>query len=164
MEAKKEPVTAAETETKEPEKTFTQSQVDAIISERLARQSERYADYEDLKKKAAAWDKAEEENKSELQKATEKAAQLEAELAKMQKRDEVRKIREKVADEKGVPIKALSGETEEECQAQADIILNFANSKAGYPDVPDGGEAKHDHGKRNTRDQFAEITDKALSR
>ena len=64
-------------------KTFTQEEVNAIIGERLARQAEKYADYEDLKTKAAEYDRQQEESKTELQKAQEKSAKLQAKVDSM---------------------------------------------------------------------------------
>lgn len=53
-------------------KTFTQEEVDNIVSSRLKREGAKYADYEELKAKASKFDEMEEANKSELQKANEK--------------------------------------------------------------------------------------------
>ncbi|MBQ3979969.1 MAG: phage capsid protein, partial [Lachnospiraceae bacterium] len=78
----------------EPERTFTQSEMDAIIRDRLKREREKYADYDALKEKAGRFDAAEEAQKSELQKATERADALQAQLDSMLKADNVRKIRE----------------------------------------------------------------------
>ena len=50
-------------------KTFTQDEVNRIVAERV----KRYANYEELKQKAEQFDKLEEEGKSELQKALDKA-------------------------------------------------------------------------------------------
>ncbi len=62
------------------EKTFTQTELDAIIGDRLARERQKYGDYDSLKAKAAEYDKTQEASKSELQKATEKAGALQKEL------------------------------------------------------------------------------------
>ena len=102
----------------EPERTFTQSEMDAIIRDRLKREREKYADYDALKEKAGRFDAAEEAQKSELQKATERADALQAQLDSMLKADNVRKIREKVAHETGVPATLLNAEDEETCKAQ----------------------------------------------
>lgn len=65
------------------DRTFTPEQqqiVDKIVQERLARaKTAPPADYEDLKAKAAKLDEFEAKNKSELEKANERAAQLERE-------------------------------------------------------------------------------------
>lgn len=146
--------------TQETEKTFTQSQMDAIISDRLARERGKYADYEDLKSKAAQFDEAQEKGKTELQKATEKAAALQAQVDAFTRADELRKIRTKVSTDTGVPADLLSGETEEDCTAQAKRILEFAKP-AAYPSVKDGGSpANKPTG--STRQQFAEWFESAV--
>lgn len=68
------------TETGKPEeRTFTQSELDAIIADRVKREREKYTDYADLKKKAEAYAAYEEAQKTELQKAQEAAQQFQAE-------------------------------------------------------------------------------------
>lgn len=73
-------------------------------------------------------DEIEEANKSELQKATERANNLEAELNGLKKAEEVRLMRENVAKETGVPSSLLNGDTEESCKAQAEAIKAYAAS------------------------------------
>ena len=136
----------------EPERTFTQSEMDAIIKDRLRREHEKYADYDALKDKATKFDAQEEASKSDLQKATERADALQAQLDQMLKADGIRKVREKVAQQTGVPALLLSGETEEICAEQAKAILEFA--KPAYPNVKDGGEIHQKIGGEKTRDQF----------
>jgi uncharacterized membrane protein YdfJ with MMPL/SSD domain len=140
------------------EKTFTQSELNAIIADRLSKVTEKYADYDDLKTKAQKYDEAEEASKSELQKATEARDALQAELEGYKKADAIRQVRDKVATEKGLPANLLTAETEEECAAQADAILSFAQ-KPDYPTVKDGGEVINT-GKKTTRDQFADWMNK----
>lgn len=140
------------------EKTFTQDEVNGIVAQRLAKEQEKYADYETLKDKAQKFDEAEEAQKSELQKVTEARDALQAELDGMKKADSIRTIRETVANEKGVPASLLTAETEDECKAQADAILSFAK-KPDYPIVSDGGEVIST-GKKTTRDQFADWMNK----
>ena len=152
-------VTTQETAPAEEQtRTFTQDELNAIVGKRLAEEKGKYADYEELKKKAAAFDEAEEAQKSELQKATERADQLQSQLDKMLKADEIRKVREKVAAETGVPAGLLSGEDEETCKAQADGILSFATSSkpSAYPVIKDGGEVKHANAPATSEDQFKE--------
>lgn len=134
-------------------KTFTQAELDKIVSERLTRDRAKYADYEELKVKAEKFDKMDEANKSELQKAIERADALESELNSLKKAAEVRELRERVATAAGVPASLLTGEDEETCKAQAKSILEFA--KPAYPKVKDGGEPINTKGKSN-RDMFAD--------
>ncbi len=150
-----------ETTTEAVEKTFTQSELDQIIGERLKREREKFTDYEALKEKAAKFDQIEEDAKTELQKATERAEKLEAELSAMKHTEEVRTIREAVATQYGVPASVLSGESEETCTEQAKAILEFKLSTP-YPNVKDGGEIQNTI-KGTTRQQFAEWASAALN-
>ena len=65
-----------ETTAEEPERTFTQTELDAIVRDRLQREHNKYADFETYKEKAEKYDAAEEAQKSELQKVTERADTL----------------------------------------------------------------------------------------
>jgi len=137
-------------------KTFTQEEVNAIIADRLKRESTKYSDYESLKAKASKFDEMEEANKSELQKATEKADALQKKLDDMTRNNSVREIRDKIASETGVPAYLLTGESEESCRSQADAILQFAQKPNPYPTVKDGGEIQHNNTKKTAQDQFAD--------
>lgn len=132
--------------------TFTQEDVDKIVQERLSRERAKYADYEDLKKKASAFDEAEEASKTELQKATERAAALQTELDRLTHEAEVKNVRDQVAQSTGIPVTLLTGTTEDECKAQADAIAAYAKT-ASYPDVKDAGTKTVS---TQTRDQFAD--------
>ena len=136
-----------------PEKTFTQADVDRIVTNRLAK----YSDYDTLKAKAEKFDAAEEANKSELEKALEKANKLQTELDDLHKRDEVRAVRDEVSQTTGVPASLLTGSTKEECEAQAKAIAEFKAQTApsAYPSVKDGGDPQLNV-KKSTRDQFAD--------
>lgn len=135
------------------ERTFTQAELNAIIQKRLGEVTAKYGNYEELKEKAQKFDEIEDRAKTELQKATERADALQKELDGMKRADSVRKIREEVSRETGVPANLLNGETKEDCEAQAKAILSFAKPGA-YPKVKDGGEVRPT-GSGKTRDQFA---------
>lgn len=135
------------------EKTFTQQELDSIIADRLTRERSKYADYDALKEKAAKFDEIDQANKTELQKATEKAAELQQELDSMKAAKALQEMREKVAKETGIPSNLLTAGTLEECQAQAQAIKEYAGPK--YPKVKDHGEIRGS-AKQTTRQQFAE--------
>ena len=136
--------------TPEPQTTFTQDDVNRIVAKRVAK----YADYDELKQKAAKFDEQVEAGKSELQKATEKANSLQAELDALKKAESLRTMREEVANAKGVPARLLTGKTAEECEAQAAEMIAWAQkSNSGYPKVPDGGDPVSS---KPAREQFAE--------
>lgn len=136
------------------EKTFTQSELNAIIADRISEVQQKYGDYDDLKVKAAKFDEAEEASKSELQRITESRDALQAELDKMKRDAAVRAARDKVAESKGVPAHLLTADTEEDCNAQADAILAF-KSQQEYPKVKDGGESIPPT-KKSAQDSFKE--------
>ena len=140
-------------------RTFTQEEVNAIVGKRLAEEKGKYSDYEEIKAKAAKFDEAEEANKSELQKATERANNLEAELNGMKKAEEIRQMKEKIANETGIPANLINGTTEEECKAQAEAIKAFA-TPSGYPKLKDGGEIPKPTG--TAKEQFADFMSQIL--
>ena len=141
-------------ETTHEEVKFTQTDIDRIVQDRLAREREKYVDYDALKEKAAKLDEIEEASKSELQKATERAAALQGELDALKNAEKLRLMREKVAKDTGVPATLLTGDSEDACKTHAKQILEFSRP-AGYPNIRDGGEVRTS-AKKETRDSFAE--------
>ena len=142
-----------QTVTEEP-KTFTQEEVNGIVAERLSRDRQKFADYETLKKKAEEFDKLQEANKTELEKANERAKALEAELNTIKQAQAVQEMRSKVSAQTGVPTNLLTANSEEECFEQAKAIKEFATPQS-YPVVNDGGEV-NGNVTTSTRNQFAE--------
>ena len=114
------------------DKTFTQAEMDSIIEGRLARERQKYVDYDDLKEKASKYDEYQAQNKTELQKEKEKSDALQAKLSALEKKDTVRQVREKTAKDTGVPVELLTGEDEETCKKQSEAIMKFAKPKS-YP-------------------------------
>jgi DNA-nicking Smr family endonuclease len=145
----------------EEPRTFTQEELDRIGGERLQRERAKYADFEALKEKASKFDQIEEQSKSELQKVTERADALQKELDGMKKADAIRLVRESVAQETGVPVNLLHGETKEECEEMAKAILSYAKP-SGYPQVRDGGEVRNTTG-GSTREKFKEWFDSNIN-
>lgn len=96
-----------------------------------------------------------------LEKATRRVADLEAELNGVRAAEKLRVLREAIAGETGVPASLLTGETEDDCKAQAEAILAFARPSA-YPTVPDGGEIHMPAGS-STRDQFSDWLQEKLN-
>ena len=141
------------------EKTFTQEELNAIVADRLSREKAKYEGFDELKAKAEKYDELEEANKSELQKASERVASLEAELESVRKNEEIRAIRDKVATETGVPANLLTADTEEACTEQANAIKEYATPT--YPNVRDAGELTGTS-KVDTRTQFAQWAEQAF--
>ena len=147
----------ATTPDKPEEKKFTQEEVNSFFNKRYGELMAKVNEYEE---KAKKFDEMEEANKTELQKALEKAEKLETELSGLKKAESIREIREEVAKETGIPAHLLTGATEEECKAQAAAIADYAKP-APYPAVKDAGEV-NDVGKVTTRQQFAEWSNKVF--
>lgn len=116
-------------------KTFTQEQVDSIVKDRLARaKATPPADYEELKKKAAEWDKVQEAQKSDLERATARAERAEKELAAAKEEIARAALVSKVSKDTGVPAELLHGSTEEELAASAEAVATYARAqRPGYP-------------------------------
>lgn len=141
-------------QTQTEEKTFTQAELDAVVKDRLKREREKYADYDAVKAKATKLDEIEAANKSELEKANEKAAKLEAELNGIKKAAELREMREKIATENNIPANLLTGTSEEECKAQVESIKGLLSANGIPTSVSDGGEPNHS-GKVSNQTVFA---------
>ena len=95
-----------------------------------------------------------------LQEAIDRANGLQSELDSMKAAETLRLTREEVAKSIGVPAHLLTAETKEECEAQAQQILEFAKPSK-YPSVPDGGEPIGNP-QKTTRDQFAEYFNEVI--
>lgn len=125
----------------EPEKTFTQAEMDAIIGDRLKRERAKYADYEELKTKATAFDEAQEAGKSELQKAVEERDRYKAQLDQYAEEKAHAEQVAKVAAETGVDaalLARMSGDVEE----NAAFLKRQAEAQPKYGAVHDAGEVK----------------------
>lgn len=121
-EGKKEEPQASSTQ----EKTFTQAELDRVVSDRLDRERKKYPDYNDLKTKASQFDELQDENKSEMEKLTGKVTSLSDE----NKSTKAENLRLRVALSKGLTgdkadlADRLRGNTQEELEADADKLLS----------------------------------------
>lgn len=94
-----------------PDQTFTQAELDRIVSERLQRERAKFADYDDLKAKAA-------------EKVT--IEERVADIERAARASEERALRAEVANAKGLTpsqAKRLVGSTREELEADAAELL-----------------------------------------
>ena len=99
----------------------TQEELDKVIGARLAREREKFADYDDLK--AAA---------SKLADAEARIAQIDAQAA-------LDKIRNDVAQEAGVPADLLRGSTKDELAAHASALAEALKARPSVPVIPTQG-------------------------
>ena len=126
--------TSQDTQTQEPEKTFTQAEVNSFLKREEEKIKAKYADYADLQAKAA---------------------KLKAELDGIKQAAALREMREKIATDNNIPVELLTGATEEECTKQVETIKTLLNAQGIPTAVRDGGEVVNT-GKLSTRTQFAQ--------
>lgn len=124
---------AAETskpQTEQSDRTFSQSDVERLIGERLARERSKYTDYEELQRRSEQLKLLEDRDKTEAQKAAEEAAAAKWDLENTQL--ELRRI--KAAHTHSIPedyLPLLTGKTDEELTASAERIGKLvADSRA----------------------------------
>lgn len=155
-----ETVNTQETTTQEAEaketKTFTQDELNKVVSERVKKERAKYEDYASLKEKAENGEAA----KMELQKATERAEKLEAELNSLKEAEALNTMKSEISQKTGVPVSLLIADNEEDCKTLAKGIIEFAKTY-NYPLLKDSGEI-HATSKNTTSQQFADWIQKKI--
>lgn len=99
----------------------TQEDLDKVIGARLARERNKYADYDDLKAAAS------------------KLADAEARLAQIDAQAALDKIRNDVAKEAGVPADLLRGSTKDELTTHASALAAALKAQPSVPVIPTQG-------------------------
>lgn len=103
----------------------SQADLDKVLSDRLKRERAKFSDYNDLKAKAAKFDEADAANKSELQKATDAAANA----AKAADDARAEALRFKIAAKHGISDEDadlfLTGRDEQSLTAQAERLATI---------------------------------------
>ncbi len=122
----------------------TQEQFDAAIADRLRREREtigkKYADYDDLKKTNADYEKQIGEMTKAADEAAKKYAKYDKQLTEMQnklKGYETNSVKMRIAHETGIPYELaerLSGETEDDIRKDAESLSKYiGKSKSPAP-------------------------------
>jgi len=114
----------------------SQEELDRIVQSRVSRVQAKYADYDTLKAAADKYAEHEESQKTELQKATDRADGLEASSTK----DKAELARYQVAQKHGITERELSlltGTTSESLEAQAEAILGIRGPVGPVVPKPD---------------------------
>ena len=121
----------------------SQEQFDQVIKSRIERAQakavEKFADYDELKAKAAKFDEAEAAQMSDLEKAKKEVEELKA-AAKRDEADRVRDLKAKVSKATGVPADLISGSDEESMTAFAKSVAEFAK-KPSAPALKESGKS-----------------------
>ena len=119
----------------------SQDELDRIIEQRLAREREKYKDYNALKADSAKLKEIEAENQTALEKAEERAKKAEEKADELEHEKELLTWAEEVSQEIGIPASIIKGNTREEMLAHAnqikDTIPMHANGgEKGEPTPP----------------------------
>jgi hypothetical protein len=146
---------SGETPTAEEFKVITsQDDLNKVINERLARERAKFADYKDVKAKAAKLDEIEQANQTEAEKAAKRVAELEAELTNTR----LESTRIKIASEHGITDADdiglfLTGNDEETLTKQAKRLADrtAAHQKNGNRVPREGHESSPKPGEADRR-------------
>lgn len=139
-------------------KTFTQDELNRIVSERLKRAKLDTAEMDELRKKAAELDEIKAANQTELEKTQKAYADASAELERMKAEAARNALLAKVSADTSVPAALLKGETEEELTASAEALNAWLKSQKSFP-TDKGGAASSLP--TITEEQISKITDPA---
>ena len=137
----------------------TQEEFNAAIKARLERQQRSFEEaHREEFEKARAYDEIQEGNKTELEKAQERTAELENELEAIRKRDQLIEWKREISKQTGVPEEVLRGDTWEEIEAHADSLRShIAQARPGF--VSSDGFAPSKTESASTASQFAAALD-----
>jgi hypothetical protein len=97
----------------------SQQELDQALKTRLERERAKFKDYNDLKAKAAEFDKVAEAQKSDLQRQVERAEAAEKEAAELRSAREIEGWKAQVSKKTGVPANVLRGSTLDELEDHA---------------------------------------------
>lgn len=141
------------------QKTFTQEELERILSERLKREREKYKDYDELKKAAEELKKLKEAQMSETEKLQAKLAEMERERMELElqlQEARVENLKLKVLDEMGLPrawANRIFGTSEEEIRQDAEELkklLGAAGKTVGGGTNPPAGTGIENPWKKET--------------
>ena len=119
----------------------SQDDLDRIVQNRVARERDKFKDHDAYKEKALKFDELEEKQKSELQRATDRATELEGKATEA----ELRALRLEVAVDKGLTptqAKRLVGKNKEELESDADDLIASFKDEGKSTATPPSGKPK----------------------
>ena len=111
----------------------SQDALDRVLGARLAREREKFTDYDDLKAKAAKFDAAQDAGRSEQDRIAERISALEDRAARAEERaaaSQAAAMRAEVAAAKGVPLTALTGTDRTQVEALADALIAWRDTQS----------------------------------
>lgn len=102
----------------------TQEEFDRMVGDRLNRERAKFADYDDIKSKAAKLDEIEQASKTELEKERERAEAAEKRAAQAERTS----LQVRIATELGVPQEAVHGDDEEAMRTSAQRLVEWRDT------------------------------------
>lgn len=136
-------------EKQEEQKSFTQEQVNALLAQQKRSVAEKFADYDNVKAKAAKLDEIEQSSKSELQKLAEENATLKTRVESFERDQQVKQWAAEIVKDSPVPASALRGNTREELEAHfKELDALIPKSQQKRPVVPPGKPSGEEAGSR----------------
>lgn len=144
--------------TLEEAKTFTQAELDEIVKKRVAKEKSKFADYDKYKADSEELLKLKEANKTELEKAKDKAAKAEAERDALVAEKNILNWKSAASKKYGVPIDIIEGSSEESINAHAEKLAKYLKNDAA-PIVHSDGKKPKNEGMSN-----AELFGQALEK
>lgn len=108
------------------QKSFTQEQVNALLADQKRKIGDKYADYDDVKAKAAKFEDLEQASKSELQKALDEVASLKTELGAHKTKEQVAAWAAEIVKDSDIPATVLRGSTREELEQHFEQLKGLA--------------------------------------
>lgn len=139
-------------------KTFTQEQVNALVGSARTHERQKYPNYEQYKAAFEELEKIKEGEKSDLQKAIERAEKAEGERNALQAEKDKSSWASEVAKATGVPAEVLRGSTKEEMEAHAEALKPHF-SKSAAPVVGSDGFAPAAGAAVTNAERFARALD-----
>jgi len=107
----------------------SQEELNKLIGERIGKVKSQFADYDTLREKASKFDEVQEQSKTELQKAMERAEAAEKRAVEF----EHTALKTRIASELGVIPEVIQGSDEETMRASAQRVLDWANQGKRTP-------------------------------
>lgn len=116
----------------------SQDDFDGLVKDRLARERQKFADYDELKAKAGQVDTVKAEADRALAEAITRAEAAESKVGEFETKAQITSWRDEVAKATGVPADALRGSTKEDFEAHAEILKPLVTGSG--PVIPSQGE------------------------
>lgn len=119
----------------------SQEQFDGLVKDRLAREKAKYADYDDLKTAAEAFEEQKTALEQQIADAVSRAETAEGKVQEFETEKQISSWRDEVAKAAGVPADALRGSTKEEFEAHAEVLKPLVTAATAGPIVRTVGDS-----------------------